>query len=180
MTLTLTLAVLLQTSALLSIFDTEITRAQVPQYRSLFAAQIQQESAWRPNAESPYAQGLTQFTPPTRGDIYPQTRPSCEFASPYDPACSVRAQILYMTRFIKNYAWAATMRDRQAFALAAYNGGGGKWFKMERRKCRQDSRCSPSRWWGNVADKCVRATWACKENREYPDRIFRYEPRYRR
>ncbi len=41
---------------------------------STFAAQIHQESAWRPDARSPYAHGLAQFTPATAdwiGDLDP-------------------------------------------------------------------------------------------------------------
>jgi len=43
---------------------------------ALMAAQIEQESAWNPLAQSPYAQGLAQFTPSTAAWIsgaYPAT-----------------------------------------------------------------------------------------------------------
>ena len=63
--MTLALIVLLQSSTLLAIFDNEINRANVPQYRSLFAAQIQQESCMAtPTLSHHTHKGLTQFTPP--------------------------------------------------------------------------------------------------------------------
>ena len=36
---------------------------------AMLAAQIHQESLWRPNAQSKYANGLTQFTPETEAWI---------------------------------------------------------------------------------------------------------------
>ena len=169
---------LFQSAALLFIFDTEIKRAGMEQYRPLLAAQIRQESAWNCEAKSRFAAGCAQFTPPTWEQYSLEVRPSCKDIPPTDPACSFRAQSLYMGRLLRSYRASATSRDRSAFALAAYNGGSG-WIAREKRRCKQDPRCDPLRWWGHVADKCIRASWACKENREYPDRIFRFKPMFR-
>ena len=171
-------ALLLQSAALFAVFDAEVKRAGMEPYRPLLAAQIRQESAWDCNARSRFAAGCAQFTPPTWGQYSVEVRPSCAGIPPTDPACAFRAQSLYMGRLLRSYRLSATLRDREAFALAAYNGGAG-WIKREKRKCRQDPRCNPGRWWRNVADKCIRAPWACKENREYPDRIFRFESMFR-
>ena len=161
-------------AGLLMTFNVEVERAGVESWRPWLAAQIRQESACRPNARSPVgAQGLTQFMPPTWRDVAPQTKPSCAGRSPFDPPCAIRAQILYMTQVRRWVGSWATESDRVAASLAGYNGGAG-WVKRERRVCRQEARCSPSRWWGNVEKHCLRSAANCHENRDYPVRIFRY------
>ena len=169
----------LQTAGLLSLFDAEVERAGLTQHRSLLAAQIQQESAWNCEARSRYAAGCAQFTQPTWEQYSVEVRPSCEGVPPTDPSCAFRAQALYMKRLLNSYRMSASQREQEAFALAAYNGGGG-WIRREKRKCKQDSRCSPSRWFDNVEDHCVRSDRACTENRGYPLRIIRLESSYRR
>ncbi len=170
---------LLQTAGLIAVFDAEVERAGMTQHRSLLAAQVQQESAWDCEARSRYAAGCAQFTSPTWGQYSVEVRPSCEGVPRTDPACSFRAQSLYMKRLLNLYRMSASPREQEALALAAYNGGPG-WIRREKRRCKQDSRCSPNRWFGHVEDHCLRSEWACRENREYPVRNSRLEPNYRR
>ena len=139
--------------------------------RPRFAAQIAVESNWQPQARSRYAAGLAQFTPPTWSDIAPLTRPSCAGVPETDPACSVRAQLLYMRRLLARYRVSASDAYRWAFAWAAYNGGPG-WISREKARCRRTPSCRPERWWGQVERHCLRAAWACRENRAYPRKIL--------
>ena len=173
------LLLLLQTPGLLSMFDAEVERAGMMQYRSLLAAQIQHESGWDCEARSRYASGCAQFTAPTWDQYSVEVTPSCEGVPPTDPPCSFRAQSLYMKRLLNSYRMSATSRDQEAFALASYNGGAG-WIRREKRRCKKEPRCSPNRWFGHVEDHCIRSELACSESRRYPVRIARSESRYRR
>ena len=156
---------------LLSIFLGEIQSARVEEWTNQFHAQITVESAWRPDACSIYACGLAQFTLPTWGDIAPNTNPSCEGVDYRDPACSVRSQIVYMSRLVRKYE-TRTNRDKWQFAWAAYNGGPYALVK-DIRKCKSIVGCNPTIWKDNVEMIDLRADWAYKENRAYPKKILR-------
>ena len=165
---------LLQTAAILSAFDTEVKRAGVQEWRPWLYGQVQQESAWNCDAVSRVgATGCSQFMPGTWGDVAPSTDPSCAGIPPTNPPCAFRGQIAYMIQ-VRRWvgSWASEI-DLIAASLAGYNGGAG-WIRRERRQCEQDPRCSPSRWWGHVERHCIRSTANCRENREYPVRIFAY------
>lgn len=91
----------------------------------VLAAQIQQESAWNPNASSSAgAQGLTQFMPATwsssgtDGDSDGQ-------ADPMNPADAVSSQARYMCGQIQQVRSAGLPGDVLDLALAAYNAGFG-------------------------------------------------------
>ena len=160
---------MLQTAALLAIFVAET--AAVADWRPQLHGQITVESAWRPAAVSPAgAVGLTQFMRPTWGDIAPATSPSCAEVDRTDPACSVRAQVLYMRRLLRTVRDAETGRDRWAMAQASYNMGPGN-MRKERRACRNRAGCNPDRWYGHVEDSCSRRASACRESRAYPRKI---------
>lgn len=138
---------------------------------SLFGAQIQQESDWRPHVASAYAAGLAQFTRATARDMarwYPALGP----ADAYDPHWAIRAMVRYDRRLYAAIADTATDCDRWAMTLSAYNGGPG-WLTRDRALCRQARRCDPTRWWNDVAHHTHRADWAKRENRAYPRRILR-------
>lgn len=141
-----------------------------------FGAQIHQESSWREDARSPYAHGLAQFTPATAewiGSVYPELAER----APYNPAWALRALVRY-NRHIWERTTAATPCDRMAKVLAAYNGGPG-WIGREERAAAAAG-ADPARWWGQVEHHCLRADWACRENRHYPRRILlELEVRYR-
>lgn len=147
---------------------------------SLFAGQIHQESAWRTNAQSRYADGLAQFTPKTAEwitSIYPKALG--DNAAPFSPHWALTAMVLYDRR-LYGAVDAATACDRWAFALSAYNGGLG-WVYRDKRLCDDAEGCDGNRWWDNVEHHTNRADWAQHENRDYPRRIlYRHEPMYRR
>jgi soluble lytic murein transglycosylase-like protein len=129
-----------------------------------FAGQIHQESGWRPDARSPYAGGLAQFTPSTAewiGGVFPDLAER----QPFNPGWALRALVRY-DRYLWERNPASSACDRMAFALAAYNGGEG-WLRREQRIA-QAAGAAPDRWFGAVALRCARAEWACAENRAYP------------
>jgi hypothetical protein len=142
-----------------------------------FAAQIHQESAWRPDAQSPFAQGLTQFTPGTAkwiAGVYPKELGD---ANPFNPGWAIRALVRY-DRWLWDRNPAATDCDRFAFALESYNAGLG-WVQKETKEAIR--RGAPvGVWWGEREKVCLRAGWACKESRDYPKRILlKHQPVYR-
>lgn len=144
------------------------------------AAQIHQESAWNPRAESPYAQGLTQFTPSTARWI-PGVCPQVGPPDVWDADWSLRAQACYMAWLharIVPYRYAGGMTDctRWHFALRGYNGGLG-WLNKERLKTQRAG--ADGNDWRDVERHRVRAGWAHRENIGYPRRILlTLEPAY--
>ena len=143
------------------------------------AAQIHQESGWNPRAQSPYAMGLTQFTPSTAKwlpDVCPEVGPP----DVWNPRWSISAQHCYMAWLFHRAdpirAKPMTTCDRWAFALRAYNGGEG-WLRREREASARGG-ANPNAW-REVEGFRSRARWAHKENTEYPQRILlRIEPAY--
>lgn len=141
------------------------------------AAQVHQESAWRPDVCSwAGACGLAQFIPTTAdwmAEIHPrQLAP----ADPANPAWALQAQVLYNDWIIKRVV---AVDDCQAWAmtLSAYNGGIG-WLNRDRRLAEQAG-ADPLRWFGHVENHTNRANWAREENRGYVQRIlYELEPRY--
>lgn len=95
----------------------------------LIAAQIEQESAWNPNAVSKAgAQGLSQFMPET----WPSVAVDADrngTASPFDPADAIMAQATYdcriATRAEQDLASGRIHGDITDIILAAYNCGYG-------------------------------------------------------
>ena len=167
------LAILLQTAAILATFNAELERAGVTEWYDWFFQQVRQESGWDPDARNPGsgAEGLTQFMPPTWADEAHRTEPPCDDKLRTDGECSIRTGINYMKRIFGWVGPAATEEDRIALALSAFNGGIGNQRK-EKRACRQEARCSTSRWWNNVAEHCLRSAANCRENRDYPNIIL--------
>ena len=164
---------LLQTGSILATFNTELDRAGVMEWRDWFFQQVRQESGWDPYARNAGsgAEGLTQFMPRTWADEAHRTEPPCDDKLRTDGECSIRTGISYMKRIFGWVGQAATEEDRIALALSAFNGGIGNQRK-EKRACRQEARCSTSRWWDNVALHCLRSAANCRENRDYPDIIL--------
>ncbi|HEY1036438.1 MAG TPA: transglycosylase SLT domain-containing protein [Pseudoxanthomonas sp.] len=150
------------------------------EYVARLAAQLHQESGFRPDAESPYAQGLAQFTPATAKWL-PTICPAVGTPDPWDPQWSLRAQACYMGWLlgrVKPFQHARPMSacTQWAFALRGYNGGEG-WLQRERLAAQQAG--ADANDWSEVARYRVRAKWAHKENKEYALRILLVlEPRY--
>lgn len=145
---------------------------------SMFAAQVHQESRWRPAANSGVALGLAQFTPGTAAwiaKIYPSQLGG---AAPLDAGWALRALVLYDYRLygeVPSFRDTPPPSDRWAAALAAYNGGLA-WVYRDAKA----STCDRSLWWTCVAltpDGRTAANY--KQNRDYPRLILiQFEPMY--
>jgi len=136
------------------------------------AAQIHQESHWNPSARSPYAQGLSQFTPSTAAWL-PTVCPSVGPADPWDAGWSIRAVVCYDAWLHDRVSGAATACDRWAMTLSAYNGGEAA---RNRERAAADD---PSRWFGQVEQQRSRSVAAWRENRGYVRRVLlTLEPAY--
>lgn len=137
-----------------------------------FAAQIQQESGWRPDAVSHVgALGLSQFLPGTAtwiAGLYPQ---SLGAAQPFNVAWAIRALVQY-DRWLHDRIRAADICERLAFTLSAYNGGLG-WVQRD-IKLASSKGLDSLAWFGSVERvNAGRSTAHWQENRAYPQRILR-------
>ena len=131
--------------------------------RSVFAAQIHAESAWRPEARSIYARGLAQFTPATEQDMnawYPELR---DLGDALSPRWAIRALLLYDLRLWQRFTGWQTEDDRWAATLHGYNAGPG-WLVKERAASCDRTRYQPV---------CLRRPEACRETAHYVRRILR-------
>jgi len=137
------------------------------------AAQIHQESLWRPKAASRAgAIGMAQFMPSTARWIATQFPRELGAFDPWDPAQAIRGAALY-DRWLYDRVAGTDECERWAFALAAYNGGLG-WVQRDKQHAQAhgfDSR----RWWDHVerAGDPRRASFNLAENRAYVQRILR-------
>ena len=142
-----------------------------------FAAQVHQESAWKPGAVSHVgAQGLAQFMPTTSAWIA-GLYPALASNQPYNPSWSLRALVQY-DAWIHARVSAATPCDRMAKVLSSYNGGLG-WVQRDEALAKRQG-LNFSRWWGHVETvNAGRSAANWRENRDYPRRILqRLEPAY--
>jgi len=143
-----------------------------------FAAQIHQESAWRPGAVSQVgAEGMAQFMPATASwiaGIYPRTLGA---AAPYNPSWAMRALVQY-DAWLHQRIRAASPCERLAFVLSAYNGGLG-WVDRD-KKLASGKGLDPLVWFGSVERvNAGRSAVNWQENRNYPQRILlHHEPLY--
>jgi hypothetical protein len=141
-----------------------------------FAAQIHQESRWRPAAVSPVgAAGLAQFMPATATWISGAYRMGA--AEPYNPAWALRALVTY-DRHLWDRIKAADSCSRMAMTLSAYNGGLGWVYRDQQLAAR--SQIDRGRWFGHVElVNAGRSQAAIRENRGYPRNILmRWQPIY--
>lgn len=164
--------------------DTKYKRFLIKQVRfiwgidydvSIFAAQIRQESNWNPRARSPFAVGLSQFTPRTAMWISSQFQ-DLNNHNPifgdirYDWKWSIKAMVRY-DAFLFERIERRHVRQSQRWPLTlrAYNGGIG-WIYRELGSCEKiDYEC------------CLRFRNAksCGENHEYPRLILiKWKPLY--
>jgi len=132
---------------------------------AMLAAQVHQESHWRPDVSSPYAHGLTQFTMATAqalADQYPELRPSM----PFNARWALMAQSYLMRDLNRQLkTWPK--------ALAGYNSG-PKWVRRSESMCAEAACCVPDLWFGHTADHQwpTHRDSAYEENRNYVDRII--------
>lgn len=140
------------------------------------AAQVHQESGWRADARSPYARGLTQFTPATEADITRSDPELARMGGALDPQWALRAQSVYVRRLYEQLGGKSDCH-RMLFAAMAYNGG-AKWVERDRAKAAasgDDPLDYAAVRWHNSG----RRADFFRENHEYPTRIaYRWQPLY--
>ena len=167
----------------MTLFDAVMDEIEADSWYAEHAAMIRAESGWSVHAESPYAQGWSQFTPPTRGDWWKKI-PGCEDADPFDPRCNMpwRWTCTCATCTAGRLPWSTRHDSRPGDGKTiAYNGGLG-WQIREHRLCLATPGCDPDSW-QHLARLCMeagRSEAACRENSEYPLKIQRAEPKYRK
>lgn len=137
----------------------------------IMAGQIHAESYWNPEARSPYAAGLTQFTPSTAEWINTLDAELAAIRNILDPRWAVRAQNIYMRRLWLVFDDVECPDERWAFALGSYNAGLG-WLTREKNH-------SGSTTYFNVAEfSCgktsprKRGDAACHETSNYTRKIL--------
>ena len=143
-----------------------------------FAAQVHQESGWRPEAVSRVgARGLAQFMPATARWWCERGRVAAADCLPHNPAWALRALVGYDKHLFDRTPVRFNEFDRLWLALRGYNGGEGHW-QAEARSTglREPTREQIDRACGTAR----RAPLHCKENLHYPRRILlELQPRYR-
>lgn len=143
---------------------------------AMFAAQINQESGWNPEAVSRVgARGMAQFMPATAQwwcDLHKLSAVDCQ---PSNPVWAMRALVGYDVWLYQRVRGDSDF-DRWWAALRAYNGGLGHWQKEAASvlplKGREsiDAACGSGR----------RHISFCRENLGYPQRILIVlQPRYK-
>jgi soluble lytic murein transglycosylase-like protein len=146
---------------------------------AVMAAQVHQESGWRPDARSAYAHGLAQFTPDTAEWIAGQDA-ALAGADTGNPVWALRALARYNKWLHDRVTPAAGNSDAAACdrwwaVLRSYNGGLGHW----RREARL---AAPSTDRGAIDAQCGRASRHvshCRENLAYPRLILtKWQPLY--
>lgn len=144
---------------------------------ALFAAQVHQESAWRPAAVSRVgAAGMAQFMPATAGwisGLFPELAAN----EPFNPTWSLRALVRYDDWLYARIA-AANDCQRWAMTLSAYNGGLG-WISRD-QKLASSKGLDRLVWFESVETvNAGRSAANWRENRDYPRRIiYARQPAY--
>lgn len=145
---------------------------------TVFYAQIHQESAWKPEAQSAYASGLAQFTPDTADWISRLYPADLGDNNPLDVRWAVRALVKYDKWLYDRFSFAFDEDHRWMFSLSGYNGGAG-WITKDRSLAAENGK-DTTRWTCNVEHHSKRASWAFKENRDYIAKILnKWVPIYR-
>ena len=140
------------------------------------AAQVHQESAYNKDAVSytGCCYGLGQFSKDTAVEIFPLVNCDPE-TDLFDPICQLKAHKLYMNRLFNAYR--PRFDNPTVLAQVAYNGGYGN-LRKEINACIMRPGCNPRKWYRHVERICLRAEWACRENRDYPIKIERLTRTY--
>jgi len=142
-----------------------------------FAAQVHQESMWRPAAVSPAgARGLAQFMPATStwiSGLYAELGEN----QPHNPGWALRALVRY-DHWLWDRIRATDDCERMAMTLSAYNGGLGWVYRDQKLAARRGA--DRGRWFDAVERyNAGRSAAAFRENRGYPRKIlFRWQPLY--
>lgn len=142
---------------------------------AVFAAQVHQESGWRPGAVSHVgAAGLAQFMPATSRWIA-GIDPALQANQPFSPPWALRALVTYDLYLYRLAPERYAPHDRMWVALRAYNGGMGHWQAEARQAGAEPDRAAVDRACGTAR----RHRSHCAENLGYPQRILVVlQPRY--
>lgn len=163
-------------------YRAELTRAAHSQWglnapMAVLAAQVHQESSWKPQAVSRVgARGLAQFMPGTTAWWCERARTQAADCMPNNPTWALRALVGY-DRYLHDLTPARySDRDRMWVALRGYNGGLGHW----RAEAARTGRPLPTREQVDAAcGTAKRSAVHCPENLGYPHRILTVlQPRY--
>lgn len=139
---------------------------------AVLAAQVHQESRWRPDAMSHVgARGLGQFMPATATWWCELNRLPLSECQPENPTWALRALVGYDKWLFERTPQRYAARDRLWVVLRGYNGGLGHW--------QAEARIAPGGLQGAAREAvdaaCGRAKRApihCAENLGYPRRIL--------
>ena len=163
-------------------YRAELTRAAHSQWGldapvAVLAAQVHQESAWRPQAVSRVgARGLAQFMPGTARWWCGREGTAAADCQPHNPVWALRALVGYDKYLFDRAPARYSERDKMHVALRAYNGGLGHW------QAEAKATGLPQPTVDQVAAACGRASRHashCSENLGYPARILGIlQPRY--
>lgn len=176
------LPVLAQTPAHAVRYRAELTRAAHAQWGlgapvAALAAQVHQESGWRPSAVSRVgAAGMAQFMPGTAAWWCALQGHTAEQCQPTNPTWALRALVGYDRWLYERTPAHYTPAQRLWVALRAYNGGLGHW----QAEARATGLARPTREQVDAAcGRARRAAVHCAENLGYPHRILNLlAPRY--
>lgn len=141
------------------------------------AAQVHQESGWRPDAVSHVgARGMAQFMPGTATWWCELNGLGVAACQPHNPTWALRALVGYDKYLFDRTPARYGERDRLWVALRSYNGGLGHWqAEAGRTGLRMPTRLQVDAACG----KARRAAVHCAENLGYPHRILVVlQPRY--
>lgn len=144
---------------------------------AVFAAQVHQESAWRPGAVSHVgARGLAQFMPATAKWWCARTGTAAADCLPHNPVWALRALVGYDLYLYQRTPAHYSEFDRLWVMLRAYNGGLGHW----QREAAATGSATPARTQVDAAcGRARRHRGHCAENLGYPARILnQLQPRY--
>ena len=141
------------------------------------AAQVHQESGWRPEAVSRVgARGMAQFMPATATWWCAREGISSADCQPHNPTWALRALVGYDLHLYERAPPRMGRYDRLWLALRGYNGGEGHW----QAEGRTTGLAAPTRQQIDAAcGKARRSPVHCAENLGYPRRILiTLQPRY--
>lgn len=144
---------------------------------AVFAAQVHQESGWRPDAVSSVgAMGMAQFMPATARWWCGLLGLDAEQCQPHNPTWALQALVGYDKYLYEHTPAHYAPRERMWVALRAYNGGLGHW----QAEARSTGLREPTRAQVDAAcGQARRAPVHCVENLAYPRRILLVlQPRY--